>query len=341
MIFFRADSNHQIATGHIMRCISIAQRFKMHGHSVRFFISDDNPIPLLEKVGMDYYVLNSAWNDLDYEIPLMRELLKGHDSDFLIIDTYSVTKRYVESLLSLCKCCYLGSKREYLGELFALINFSLSVDYGYYPTVYRGKTRLILGPSYIPLREEFLEGRKANVTNARCKVMLTTGGSNPNHYMEKILNQVIRNSIFNQIDIEVVIGNLFENVDDLKEKLIQYGNIHVNENVNSMAEIMYQCDLAVTANGSTVYELVASHVPSITFCLAKDQINTAEKMAAMGLTEYCGNISEEEVECLNKISEKLTLYVCSEQKRIDLAGNAAKIIDGNGGERLYQALMYS
>ena len=58
MVFFRADSNKQIASGHIMRCISIAQAFKDAGEDVTFLIADENPILMLERAEMKYHNLH-------------------------------------------------------------------------------------------------------------------------------------------------------------------------------------------------------------------------------------------------------------------------------------------
>lgn len=339
MIFFRADANQHIATGHIMRCISIAQRFKYHGHEVTFLIADNYPVSLLKKFGMDYHVLNSVWDNLDYETETIIDILKMYEKPLFIIDTYSVTRHYVESLIPFCKCCYLGSKHEYLGALYALINYSVSIDYGFYSSNYTRPTKMLLGPSFIPLREEFLRECEEIKSNKKCRVFLTTGGSNPNHYIEKILRQIVSDSIIKIIEVEVIAGRMFDDIEAIREGFEHFENIHIHENVKSMAEIMRFCDLAISANGSTVYELSACRVPVISFAMVKEQVNAAEKLSQMGLTEYCGEIYEDEETCIKRISEKLSQYVGSSQRRADLADKASSLIDGKGCERIYQSLI--
>lgn len=339
MIFFRADANQHIATGHIMRCISIAQRFKYHGHAVTFLIADDYPVTLLEKFGMDYCVLNSEWDNLDFETETLIDILKKFEKPLLIVDTYSVTRHYIESLIPYCKCCYLGSKHEYLGGLYALINYSVSIDYDFYSSNYIRPTKLLLGPSYIPLREEFLKKSKKGKSNIKCRVFLTTGGSNPNHYIEKILRQIIIDPINKNIEVEVIAGRMFDSIEAIRDEFGQFDNIRVNENVKSMAEIMRFCDLAISANGSTVYELAACCVPVITFAMVKEQVNAAEKLSQLGLTEYCGEIFGDEITCINKIIKSLSQFAGSSQRRKILADKASSLIDGKGCERIYQSLI--
>ena len=338
MVFFRVDANQHIATGHLMRCISIAQCFLKHGETVKFLIADKQPIALLEKHGIEYVVLHSRWDSLDNEIDGVVKIIQQYNDPLFIIDTYSVTRKYTENIIPHCRCCYLGSKSEYMGKLYALINYSVSIDYAYYHATYSDETKLLLGPTYMPLRDEFLHKRSQTKTTKRCKILLTTGGSNPNHYIEKILRSIILSSSFPEINIVLVIGGMFENKEAMRLEFESYPNIKVYENVTSMAEIMYQCDFAVTANGSTVYELAACHIPAITFAMAKDQIHAAEKMNSLNAAKYSGVIFEDEESCINNIVSNVNVFIENPSIRKTIAENAGEIIDGRGCEHIYNAL---
>lgn len=125
-VFFRADSNKNIASGHIMRCISIALELISRKQSVMFLIADQNPVEMLSRYKMPYMVLNSCWSDLSIEVGFVKEILKSNTLPVLIIDTYSVNKAYIEQLSEFAIICYLGSKKEDLGELDLLINYNLN-----------------------------------------------------------------------------------------------------------------------------------------------------------------------------------------------------------------------
>lgn len=339
MVFFRVDANQHIATGHLMRCISIAQCFLKHGETVEFLIADNHPIILLEKHGIEYIVLHSRWDDVDNEIDDVTKIIQQFNDPLLIIDTYSVNRKYTEKLIPYCKCCYLGSKSEYLGNLYALINYSVSIDYAFYHATYTDETKLLLGPTYMPLRDEFIQKLPQTKNENQCKVLLTTGGSNPNHYIEKILRSIMLSPIFPKINIALVIGGMFESKETIRHEFESYPNIIVYENVASMAEIMYQCDFAVTANGSTVYELAACHIPTITFAMAKDQVNAAEKMNSLKAAKYCGVIFEDEDKCIKNIVSNMSLFLENPSIRKTFAENASEVVDGHGCEHIYYALI--
>ena len=57
MIFFRVDSNNMIASGHIMRCITIAKEVIRRGYKAKFLISDNESISFLDRECLDYIVL--------------------------------------------------------------------------------------------------------------------------------------------------------------------------------------------------------------------------------------------------------------------------------------------
>ena len=59
MIYFRADANEVIASGHIMRCITIALEFVKQEKEVTFLIADANPQILLERYKLSYRILNT------------------------------------------------------------------------------------------------------------------------------------------------------------------------------------------------------------------------------------------------------------------------------------------
>lgn len=338
MILFRADSNKQIASGHIMRCLSIAKAFCEAGESVKFFVADDNPVQMLERAGVEYTVLNTRWNNLDEEIEIMQDKLRCYVNPLLIIDTYSVTRKYAEALMPYAKVCYLGSKLEYLGALYALINYSADIDDIFYLSNYRQNSKLLLGPSYAPLRKEFIEVTHQDSSNGRFGILLTTGNTDPHNYVGKILDSLKRLNYINQMDIHVVVGSMFEKKAELYEKYDNHTSIILHENVQSMSSLMAFCDFAITANGTTVYELAAARVPAITFAMVDEQVKSAQKLNELGVVDYCGEMYNDEYCCIERITERAILYINKPTERQKHAEKAYSVIDGRGCERIVAEL---
>lgn len=337
MIFFRADSNKQVASGHIMRCLSIAQAFIDAGEEVEFIVADDNPKPMLERAGVAYTILNSTWNNLMEEVNVVKEILLSRHNPLLIIDTYQVSKQYIEALLPFARICYLGSKPEYLGTIQALINYSTDIDYKFYKSNYAETTKLLLGAAYAPLRKEFLEVRHEQNKDGKCRILLTTGNTDARNCVGKILSE-FKHSKVSSLEIHVVVGGMF----DSKEQLHQIYNgdsmVILHENVKSMSGLMSISDLAISANGTTVYELAAAQVPVISFAMVEEQVKSARKLSELGVVEYCGEIYTNTDDVVEKIVSAALRLAESAEDRRNLTYKAHSVIDGRGCERIVEEL---
>ena len=76
-IYIRADMNEIIATGHIMRCLSIADAAREMGKETEFITADEKPVDILQKRGYEPVILHTDWqrmeDELEVLIPLIQE----------------------------------------------------------------------------------------------------------------------------------------------------------------------------------------------------------------------------------------------------------------------------
>ncbi|MEO4797178.1 UDP-2,4-diacetamido-2,4,6-trideoxy-beta-L-altropyranose hydrolase [Bacteroides uniformis] len=339
MIYFRADSNSHIASGHIMRCLSLAQYFRTHGHKVAFLIADKNPINILKNSNIPYVVLDSAWNDLSQEVAKVQAILSKEDNPLLIIDTYSVTKEYVSQLKPYSKICYLGSKKTDLGALNAIINYSSDIDYGFYQSTYDSDSvALLLGVKYAPLREEF--NSIANHFNSVLRrVLVTTGNTDSMDFTSAFLRRIVGTEKFADLDFDVVIGSMFDKRDNLISEFENCNNIHLHTNVASISELMKKSDVAISANGTSVYELAASKVAILSFAMVAEQLESAKGLNKLGVVCFCGELYNDFNGCLENIVENLQRYKDDSKARQNLITQASNQIDGKGCGYILNELM--
>lgn len=112
-----------------------------------------------------------------------------------------------------------------------------------------------------------------------------------------------------------------------------------HDNVKSMSVLMKECDLAISANGTTVYELSAMGLPTISFAMVEEQVNSAEAMSRLGVIDYCGRSYMNKDECVKLIVERVNYYINHHGDLINLAQKAHDLIDGNGCRNIVMALM--
>ena len=338
MICFRVDSNKTIASGHVMRCLSIATALKEENQNILFFNADSNSDSMIDAAGFEHVNLNSKWDNLCYEIPEMIKQIEDNKCDLLIIDTYSITKDYVETLKPYTKICYLGSKQETLGNLDVLINYSSHIDYNFYSQNYKN-TLLLLGTDYIPLRKEFQNLDYRPLNGNLGNVLITTGNTDGNCFTAKILNYLSNLDYFSKLKFHVIIGRMFINKEEIQSLSKKNQNIQFYENVSNMKEIIQKCDVAISANGTTVFELAACSVPALTFAMVPEQVDSAETLNKMGIVSYCGRFYEDEQQCILTISEKLENFFLNFEKLNNFSKKAKKLVDGNGCIRITKQLL--
>lgn len=337
MFYIRADANASVSSGHIMRCIAVAECLEQKGHKVTFLVADAGSEELLVNSRKEYRILNSAWNNLDLEVDAMRAILQENSKPVLLIDSYYVTRNYVEQLQPYAFIFYLGSKREYLGGISGLINYSCDIDYSFYAKYDPSVTRLLLGPQYAPLRREF-SSIPEHFSKEGCRILLTTGNSDPGNYVPLILDAVLSLECSKDSVIDVIVGLFYSNVESLTTKYGDISNVVFHYNVANMSKLMKESDLAISANGTTVYELAASYVPVISFSLVEEQKKSARSMQKVGIVDYAGEIYTNADECVGKIKEKVLFYCLNPDARRELSRKANRIVDGNGCLRIAELL---
>ena len=132
----------------------------------------------------------------------------------------------------------------------------------------------------------------------------------------------------------VIIGRMFNNKELLHVKYDDNSNVKLYENVSSMSTIMRNCDLAISANGTTIYELSAMAIPTISFAMVEEQVKSAEGLDALRVIDYCGTSYTDVNKCVKAIIDKALYYIENYDNRIRLAQNAHNLIDATDAKRL-------
>ena len=299
MIAIRADANSQIASGHIIRCLSIADALRRIGSQVVFFTSDDAATDLISERGFESVCLYSDWNDKESELEDFLVAIDNCHPDLLIVDSYQVTKKYLSELHKAVKIAYIDDLNAFDYGVDIVINYSIFAKELAYPQ----NKKYLLGIKYAPLRSQFdisdtclrtaLEGRRS-----KKYILLTTGAADPYCVAERTVRELLKETRLVEYNIIVVKGMYWNttafspnNIDSLGQNAVK--RVEVFENVSNMAELMIGCSIAVSAGGSTLYELCACCVPTVTFSYADNQLGNVNGFAKYGIMKYAGDARTE------------------------------------------------
>lgn len=331
MVLIRADANEIIGMGHVMRCLSIAHVFADRGEKVKFVTADHKCDGLINNNGFEVVCLNSRYNALDQE-SIVQVVIDNRPS-LILVDSYYVTQEYFRLLSQYCCVAYVDDLNAEIWNVDILINYNIygeHIDYSKYKMV---KTLLLLGPKYAPLRREFV-GIKSHRIKPVTDVLISAGGSDPEGITEKIMREIC--SKLKNIRFHFIIGALNPRLDIIKSRVLSNVVLHINE--HNMSDLMQLCDVAISAAGSTLYELCACGTPTITYTLADNQLLAAKEFEKQEIMIYAGD-------CRHNLSFVQTLeYLLKNviddiDKRKKMASKMQLLVDGKGAERIVDCLI--
>lgn len=366
MVVIRADANSKIGMGHVMRCLSVADALLKRGEEVLFVTADDTPVPLLTKKGVPYRVLHTDYADMEAELPelweVLRELPQRAESSeealpqrnaAILVDSYYVTEKYLAALKKRITTIYMDDIYAFSYPVDMLINYNIyGEEMGYEKDAAFADTKLLLGTEYVPLREEFSAGagyvqsRKvlslgaANVTPAADGgILITTGGSDSFNLAGQLLMEAMKYDALKEKENHVVSGSLNPHIGELQALAQKHENIHIHCNVTNMAELMAESEVALSAGGSTLYELCAMGVPVIAFSFAENQERLVQTFVKRGIAQYGGNYRTDGNKMIQNTIAGLETLLEDENLRTEYRKKARTLVDGKGAGRIAEAIL--
>ena len=331
MILIRADANEKIGAGHLMRCLSIAHAFADKGKKVKFITSDHKGDSLINSRGFEVLCMESEYNAMDSEDIV--SVIEKYKPELLIVDSYFVTKEYFNKVHSLCQVAYIDDINESVWDVDFLIDYNIFgnvIDYSGYENT---RTSLLLGPKFAPLRTEFKNIPK-HIIKPVTDVMVSAGGSDPEEITEKIMEKIC--PVWSNICFHFVVGALNPRLEKIKALLVSNMVLHINE--QNMSRLMQKCDMAISAAGSTLYELCSCGTPTITYTLADNQLLAAEEFERQETMINAGDCRNN-VAFIKNLNQKLDYYVGKIEKRKKVSEKMQLLVDGFGAERIVNSLV--
>ena len=137
MLYIRTDMNAVIATGHVMRCLSIADAAKSQGEETTFILADEQAVEVIKQRGHRTIVLHTQWDDMDAELPKLVDVLKEEKVNRILIDSYQVTVTYLEALSSQVKTIYIDDRNAFVYPVDGLVCYANYWKKYAYPSCYK------------------------------------------------------------------------------------------------------------------------------------------------------------------------------------------------------------
>jgi len=319
------EGGNGIGLGHISRCVSLYDEVLSRGIDAEFIVYGDIEGTEILK---DKNILNANWLNIEY----LRENITKED--YVIVDSYKADKEIYNIIAQISK------KSLYIDDFGRLdypkgIILNPSLDSRHINYSNTSKNILLVGPKYVIIRSSFIGIERKHIQKEVKRVLVVMGGTDVRNIIPLIIDKICKEN--QDIFFDIVLGNLHcksENININLENI----NFHVNVSEKEMSQIMVNCDMAITAAGQTIYELLATKTPFIAVQVVDNQANNI-----MSIKEYLSSeivLKYDDYNFVQKL-QKAFEDLKSVELRKTLVEKMNNLIDGMGRKRIINALLDS
>lgn len=355
-VAFRTDASTQIGTGHFMRCLTLADGLGTQAGRIRF-LSRNLPAHLHEMLasrGFEHVPLNDEGEDAsgtlahshwlpagqEADAKTARRALQDDTWDWLVVDHYALDADWERAV------------RPAVGRVMVIDDLAdrqhdcdVLLDQNYYVDMqfrYEGKVpsscRLLLGPRYALLREEFSELRKhVKPRDGKVRrILVFFGGVDAGNYTGLAIQALLQARLAGVL-VDVVIGAQHPCRMEIERACAEAGYAcHVQ--TTRMAELMAQADFAIGASGAASWERCCLGLPSLVAVVADNQIKIADDLEKTGAIAVMRGGQPSSAKCM---AESILEVICNSNAIQDMSNQGLQLVDGMGAGRVMRELMTS
>jgi len=349
-VIIRVDASLKMGTGHVMRCLTLAQVLKENGGDVEFICRKHegnlidkihssefavHELRLCEEIEFDNKLAHSHWlgatqqQDADDCI----DILKVEKTNWLIVDHYALDEQWQKKLKPYYKKIMVIddlADRKHQCDILLDQNFGRSSKD--YEILTLKSTKLLMGPKYALLRPEFEKLRQYSLDRRKKanfkSLLINMGGTDPDNITEKVIEKLQAANLPKNVIITIVMGKTAPHLQSVKRcasELPYYSEVKVD--IDNMAEIMANADIAIGASGSTTWERCCLGVPTLQLITAYNQEFIAQKLDKINAIKLV-NIDE-----LVKNLENFQYWMKA------IGENASKVTNGSGSRAVLTYLL--
>lgn len=334
MILFRVDANEIVATGHLMRCMTIAKKLVENGIEVLFCIAEKKFTERLDVSNIPYVILGTDWRNMEDELPKLGKIIEKEKPEWIVVDSYHVTKKYLQDLNKKCKVLYYD---DLCREVYDVDTTLFPYEWGAqeYKQSYKNmRTKNLIGLKYLPIREEFFPQKKAGEN-----ILITTGGTDTYNISGKIIERVYESDILRKYHFDIIVGKMNANISTLMNTVKESDmSVSLHMDVNNMGELIRSSCCVVTAGGTTAYEVCACQVPAVCFAFADNQVEFVNSLGKNNIMLSAGDVRKDVNLSVNLMIKYLEQLVSNNELRNNLKNNMSGMVDGKGAWRIYEYL---
>lgn len=350
-IVFRTDASVQIGTGHVMRCLTLADALRSEGADCTFICRGQTGhlVDLINERGHQVMMLavsdslptnashenlaHAAWLGTDWATDAndSQQAIGSRTVDWLVVDHYSLDHRWEKDMRPFTqKIMVIDDLADRVHDCDLLLDQNLGRSVEDYRSLVPDHAKSLIGPRYALLRPEFTAMRQMSLARRQDPqlkhLLITLGGVDKDNLTGEVLQTLRICQLPINLRITVVMGPhapWLENVQAIAAAMPRPTQVKVS--VRDMASLMTDSDLVIGAAGGTAWECCSLGLPSFVITAAENQRGTAHALKKSGAAVLIDSTRD-----IAAYIENPLLSDTPAQQLKQLSTAAAAITDGEG-----------
>lgn len=286
-VCIRVDGSTSIGTGHVMRCMLLAEMLVQVRATVSFLMrtGQGHLCDWVEQKGFQVFPMREGAFTQSGDAAEVIDIMNQQAAyDWMIVDHYGLDEQWENKIRPYVRHIAVIddlANRKHNCKLLLDQNYAPNFE-NRYDALVPSSCRLLLGPSYLLLRPEFLHVReriRARTGNIK-RILVFYGGSDPTNETMKVL-EALEFSHINGLYVDVVVGNA-NPVRAAIQELCARLNYHYHCQIDYLSMLMGEADFSFGAGGVTMWERCYLGLPSAVTIVAENQRESTEATARFG-----------------------------------------------------------
>ncbi len=351
-ILIRADASLLIGTGHVMRCLTLADQLKRRGAEC-YFATRLHDGHLQDKIlerghfclslrkphnGKETTASYADW--LGYtQLQDAHEVLSMLDNlkiDLCVVDHYALDSDW-ESYLKekVEKIIVIDDLANRMHQCDVLIDQNAGRTVEDYLALAPELCRFLLGAKYALLRDEFSALRDSSLNrrkkNGLHSITISMGGVDAANATQDVLQALRKSNLPDDCCINVIVGSKFPWMDEIYKTIENYPwKTALLIDTSEMGKLLSETDLAIGAAGSSAWERCALGVPSIMIVVAENQRVIAESLKKLN----AARVINSQQDILALLPEHICNFMNDAELLSTMSSNCSLVADGQGADRV-------
>lgn len=348
-IVFRVDASYKIGSGHIFRCLVIADTLKREGCNVVFIcrMLQGHLINLIRDRGFEVIVLGLKSSSIDHtndrdwlgvsqqtDAEETLKNLKDLVIDIVFVDHYSLDTIWETMMKPIARSIVVIddlANRDHNCDYLIDQNFRYE-NLNCYDDLVPKSCKKLLGLQYAIMSPEYRNYRKiiSKRSGNISRVLIYFGGTDWQD-MTSLALRVLSEEEFRFLEVDIVVGSNYPSLKDLKKLITNRPKTTLHQYLPNLANLMSVADLAIGAGGTTMLERISMGLPALVISLAENQLQACKSLQKEGLIHYLGSYTDITNALLSK---SLRERIHNPEDNSKLSSKLSAYVDGLGDLRI-------